>query len=229
MSVIILDTETTGTKKPQAIEIAYQILTGDSDVDLRVSSTYSERFNPGEPSTLSALATHHILDSDLDDKPQPDTFILPDDTQYIIGHNIDYDWSVIGEPDVKRICTLALARNVLPTLESHKLTALAYHFMGAEARPLAMAAHGALADCELVRHVLRHLVPFYKVAGEPFNWEVLWCASTFARYPRVLSFGKHKGTAIKDLPRDYVDWLLKQTDLDEYLKKALENVHNLPR
>ncbi|MFO1382174.1 MAG: DUF3820 family protein [Moraxella osloensis] len=36
-----------------------------------------------------------------------------------------------------------------------------------------------------------------------------------------MRFGKHKGVAIKDLPADYVDWLLKQADLDPYLHLAL--------
>ena len=38
----------------------------------------------------------------------------------------------------------------------------------------------------------------------------------------VVAFGKHKGTAIKDLPSDYANWLLKQDELDPYLRTALE-------
>ena len=49
----------------------------------------------------------------------------------------------------------------------------------------------------------------------------LYQASEHARKPTVMRFGKHKGVAIKDLPADYVDWLLKQADLDPYLHLAL--------
>ncbi len=37
-----------------------------------------------------------------------------------------------------------------------------------------------------------------------------------------MTFGKHKGVAIADIPRDYKAWLLNQDNIDAYLKKALE-------
>ncbi len=51
----------------------------------------------------------------------------------------------------------------------------------------------------------------------------LYIASEEARIPQIINFGKHRGTAIADLPADYVQWLLRQEDLDPYLRKALEN------
>jgi exodeoxyribonuclease X len=218
--VLIFDTETTDATNPHLIEAAYIVLSDEKPLDLRVSSTYEQRFNPGVKSSLGALATHNILDSELTDCPTPDTFTLPDDTTFIIGHNIDFDWKVIGEPDVKRIDTLCLVRNVLPNLDSHKLGACLYHFMGDDAKPLVTGAHGALNDCEMVRHLLRYIVPYYRIEGEFFDWAAMWAASEFARVPSIMAFGKHKGTSIKDLPADYVKWL-KGTDIDPYLRKAL--------
>ena len=52
--------------------------------------------------------------------------------------------------------------------------------------------------------------------------EQLYIASEEARIPKSITFGKHKGTAIQDLPADYIQWLLRQDDLDPYLRKALE-------
>ena len=52
--------------------------------------------------------------------------------------------------------------------------------------------------------------------------EQLYIASEEARIPKSITFGKHKGTAIQDLPADYIQWLLRQDDLDLYLRKALE-------
>jgi exodeoxyribonuclease X len=37
-----------------------------------------------------------------------------------------------------------------------------------------------------------------------------------------MTFGKHKGVAITDIPRDYKTWLLNQDNVDAYLRKALE-------
>ena len=50
----------------------------------------------------------------------------------------------------------------------------------------------------------------------------LFLMSETARIPKKISFGKHKGTAIKDLEPSYVSWLLRQDELDPYLRKALK-------
>jgi exodeoxyribonuclease X len=50
----------------------------------------------------------------------------------------------------------------------------------------------------------------------------LFIMSETARIPKYITFGKHKGTAIKDLDPSYVTWLLRQDDLDPYLRKAIE-------
>ncbi|EXR37014.1 hypothetical protein J668_2749 [Acinetobacter baumannii 1276470-86] len=42
-------------------------------------------------------------------------------------------------------------------------------------------------------------------------------------FPTTINFGKHKGTAIAELPKDYIQWLLRQDELDVYLRKALES------
>ena len=37
-----------------------------------------------------------------------------------------------------------------------------------------------------------------------------------------ITFGKQKGTAIGGVPTDGSEWVLRQDDLDPYLRKALE-------
>ena len=36
-----------------------------------------------------------------------------------------------------------------------------------------------------------------------------------------MPFGRHAGEKIADVPTDYVAWLLRQPDVDEYLRTAL--------
>lgn len=55
------------------------------------------------------------------------------------------------------------------------------------------------------------------------SWEELWHHSEEARIPKFINFGKHRGTAIADLPSDYRAWLLRQPDIDPYLIKALQS------
>jgi exodeoxyribonuclease X len=52
--------------------------------------------------------------------------------------------------------------------------------------------------------------------------EDLYTTSEAARIPSHMTFGKHKGVAITDIPRDYKTWLLNQDNVDAYLRKALE-------
>ena len=49
----------------------------------------------------------------------------------------------------------------------------------------------------------------------------LWDISEDAQIPTVISFGKHRGIAIADLPSDYKRWPIKQSDLDPYVREAL--------
>ena len=79
-------------------------------------------------------------------------------------------------------------------------------------------AHRADADIILTANILMHIIHRLNIQ----DIEQLYIASEAARIPKSISFGKHKGTAIQDLPADYVQWLLRQDDLDPYLRKALE-------
>ena len=38
----------------------------------------------------------------------------------------------------------------------------------------------------------------------------------------VMPFGKHKGKPFKEIPIDYIDWVLKNVELKDNLRKALE-------
>jgi exodeoxyribonuclease X len=49
----------------------------------------------------------------------------------------------------------------------------------------------------------------------------LFSLSEICRIPTHMPFGKHRGMPLDELPRDYVGWLLRQDDVDQYLRKAL--------
>lgn len=217
MTTIIFDTETTGTDEPQVIEAAWLRL--DSPISLSVTEQFEQRYRPTQRITLGALAVHHIYDEELVDCPPHTSFQLPPDVQYIIGHNVDYDWKVIGEPDVKRICTLALSRSLYPDADSHSQSAMMYRIDRLNARNLLRAAHSALADVQNCRSLLANLIG---LVGPVADWEALWQLSEQARIPKIMTFGKHKGMLIADVPADYKAWLLRQPDVDPYLQTALK-------
>ena len=228
MQAIILDTET-HTLNGQPIEIAYApIEVENGKLTLDKSKLFDQLYCVDEPISFAAMAVHHILESDLIDRPHYSTFILPTDTQYIIGHNVDYDIRAIEKcgvdtSSIKAICTLALARRVWPEAEAHNISALIYMISkGSEkAREMIKKAHRADMDIILTANILMHIVHQLNIN----NIEELYAASEDARIPRSINFGKHRGTNITDLPADYIQWLLRQDELDPYLRKALENAN----
>ena len=216
-NAIIFDTEATGIKDPVLIEAAW--IEVDSLETLVLSNPFEQRYNPGKPITLGALATHHIMDEELVDCPPASSFSLPKDVGYIIGHNVDFDWEVIGKPEVKRICTLALARKIWPDLDSHTQSALLYHLERKSARLQLRNAHAALIDVGICAVILNHIRHQLNVK----TIEELYAESEKARTPTTMPFGTHKGLPLSNIPSDYKQWLLRQSDIDPYLRKALES------
>ena len=222
MSALILDTETHDLNG-YPIEIAYAPCSFEQGVlVINQGEVFDEYFSCPEPIALGALATHHILETDIAEKPSFDTFKMPQGVQYLIGHNIDYDITAIQkcQPDftVKGICTLALCRMVWPELP-HTLSAMYYHVMDdlELARKHLRHAHNAKADIYFTGVILKTLVEQLGIK----DMNSLNIMSETARIPKYITFGKHKGTAIKELDPSYVTWLLRQDDLDPYLRKAL--------
>jgi exodeoxyribonuclease X len=230
-SAIILDTETTGFDEPEVIELAFlgpfaSPLPSSGPAELL-------NFRPSKPIQLGALATHHIIEDDLESFPNwPGAWMYPDGVEYLIGHSIDFDWKAIGSPpNVKRICTLALARHVWPKLDSHSLSALIFHIYPRKmARDLVKNAHNAAADVDLCARVLDQV---QDAVGRPTTLEQLWQASEKARVPRYFTFGKYGpqdgklGMPIEEVRRmdpGYIRWCLSSCDQvrdDPYYQKAL--------
>lgn len=219
MTAIIFDTETTGLNDPEVIEAAWlRIL---SPFTMGITEEFCQRYQPSKEIEFGAMATHNIIPEDLTDCPPSSEFILPDGVEYLIGHNVDYDWKVIGEPPIKRICTLALSRHLFPEADSHSQSAMIYRLVNREsARTMLRNAHAALDDVKNCRVLLDHLLDRIGATKET-TWEDVWQLSEKARIPTVMTFGKHKGEAISSIPSDYKAWLLRQPDVDPYLVKAL--------
>ena len=219
-NAIIFDIEATDKDNPVLVEAAWVAL--DSISPFTLGAEFHQRYNPGKPISLGALATHHILDEELVDCPPASSFKLPTDATYLIGHNIDFDWGAIGQPDIKRVCTLALSRKAWPTLDSHSQSALLYYLDRTHARDILRNAHSAQADIHICATILDHLCRELKIT----SLEALWQTSENARLPTHMTFGKHKGTPLAEVPKDYVRWLLDQPNVDPYVKQAFAGMNS---
>lgn len=232
MKVIILDTETTGLDNPEPVEVAW--IEVQKIKTLAVENTCNTLYRPSKPISFGAMAVHHITPDKLVDAPEFNGDFGANDADYILGHNIDFDWKVIGSPPIKRICTLALSRYMFPDNMGHTLGAMLYR-MTSDAEYMAhigqtsdfeslkerlINAHSAYYDCVFTKDLLAYLL--YKTTEIIVDWEDLYQFSEFARIPEVMPFGKHRGVKIGDLPNDYCAWVLRQDDMDIYVKKAIE-------
>ena len=234
MTTYILDTETTGLIEPHMTEAAYSIVKINDGKVAVLQAPRAKRFNPLKEISLGSMAISHICDEDVADEPPHTAFKLPSSVEYLIGHNIDFDMAVLKNAGVthtpKLICTNAMANYLLPTLESHKLVSLLYHFHREVARAQAKDAHAAIADIYFTELVLGSLIDLANEQGHVItDVDSLYEFSQMARIPTHLSFGKHKGEAIADLATSsegagYLKWLLKQDSVDPYLAQACEQI-----
>lgn len=151
---IVFDTETTGINGEL---IQTGMVSFDQNDLFGETTTTGQNYKPSKPIEFGAMAVHHILDSDLVDCPPSSSFQLPEGVEYLIGHNIDFDWNVIGSPaHIKRIDTLAIARKLYPE-GSHSLSAMVYQLLDnkEQARQLVKNAHDAKADVDMTLLILK--------------------------------------------------------------------------
>lgn len=234
MTTLIIDTETTSKLDDrEPIEIAYVAL--EQVVDMLGQSTdaiapglpfcwiENKRFKPTKPITFGAMAVHHILPRELEDCPPPSSFTLPDGVEFLVGHSIDFDWHAIGRPDVKRICTHAMAEHCWPEADSHSLAALLYMLDGPtpETRHRLQNAHSALTDALNCRLLLKHILA---EKPEITTWSALYAFSEEARIPIYMPMKKWEGVKLVNMEDSAISWCLRQDWLDSYLRKGLERV-----
>lgn len=215
LEAILIDTETTrkssdpekGEPPIEVIELYWE--------DFAPTGTFvSANFQPRHPIQNGAVAVHGILPSDLVgcEPSEQASWRLPV-AKYWIGHNVDFDWIALGSPPgVKRICTLALSRELWPDADSHSLGAMMYYLFGQteKVRGWLDRAHEAAADVRLLGSLLQQII---RKRGEWKGLDELYVASEEARIPKVWGFGKFEGSPISAADRGYAGWF-SRTCLD---------------
>lgn len=225
MTAIVLDTET-NTLHGVPLQIAYLSCSFEHGrLEYNKDAIFDELFSIDEHHIdIEAMAVHHIIEADLVGKPSYKTFTLPANVEYIIGHNIEYDLGALALCDIdttkyKPICTLALARRVFPECSKHSLGVLSYYLAKdkAQVREYLKNAHDAKVDILLTIGLLKYIVKKENIQTMEDLYQLSQAGPTF------MPFGKHKGTALVNLPDSYVSWLLNQENIDPKLRNALIN------
>ena len=236
---MIIDFEATDvSKEAEATQIGFRNVFFDEDGDIIGDFIYT-RFDgdkgvasdhyfckPDRAISYAAMAVSHIMPEDVADKPSHKDLVpqfLPKGEAYIIGHNVDFDIQVAANAGVdvsqyKAICTQALARRLIPDIDSHSLGALTYFINPDLAREYCRHAHNAGYDVTFTLWLLEYLCEI----GNITSMEQLYLASEAARIPLTFTFGKYKGWAITEVvkvDRGYLQWIMKNHD-NTYLVEA---------
>lgn len=220
MSDILLDIFDTETASLEGGVCDIAIVTINNKFE--VVRKFESLIDPERSISPSAMGIHHITNEMVWDKPtlaeamelwsQP----FHRDNALVGGHNVAFDCRMVAAvlpQTYGKVCTLKLARLVYPDLENHQLQTIRYTF-GLEAGP----AHRAMGDVITCLSLLKHLASekdtdlegLFQLGRKPMSLDY------------KLTFGKHKGTALGKLPKDYIHWLLNKADsLDPDIREAL--------
>lgn len=225
MRAIFYDTETTGIRaeSDRIIELAaYDPATDRSFVQL---------INPGCPIPKEATAIHHITNEMVSTAPSFDSvakeFIeFCDGDVVLIAHNNDtFDYmfmkneftrSKLSMPaNWKFLDSLKWARRYRCDLPRHTL-----QFLREVYDIPANNAHRALDDVIVLHKVFQYMV-------DDLSIDQVFSLLNKQRELHHMPFGKHQGTPLKNLPKDYVAWLAKNGAFDKPENQELKS--NLQR
>lgn len=159
----VIDFETTGlrAKTDRAIEVGIVLIQG-----MKIKDRYSSLINPGgliSPfiEDITGITNAMLIGAPRFEDIYQDILNLLEG-RILVGHNLAFDLSFLTEelsrleimaPDPPQICTLKLARNLLPDLRHKNLTSVAREL---GLRPKGM--HRALADANITAKVLIKMV-----------------------------------------------------------------------
>ena len=228
MSIFVVDTETAGFAPPEKGSGVCDFAYAEIDNDFYVVRDGESLIDPECPISAGASGVHHITNEMVEFEPTLFQYMnlagFPlMNTEVLIGHNVKFDIRFLHEylpENFVVLDTLKLSRIIFtpdrfPDLPDHKLQTLRYYF-----KLDAGTAHRALGDVITCINLLKTLA---KVAETDLNGLIKLNNRPLPASTQM-PFGKHRGVAIKDLPKAYVSWLLNKADIDEDLKFALESL-----
>ncbi len=213
-TLIFLDTETTGTgPDDKLIQVAYRTTDG---VDV------NELYKPNRPIEIGAMATHHITEKMVADKPTFKNSPTYQDLakrfaagEILIAHNAKFDIAMLEKEGLKIgsfIDTLKLARHLDPEskIESYKLQYLRY-LLGIDIEATAHDAWGDILVLEkLFYRLLKKVMESHKLSQDEALQQMMEI-SLKPSLMRSINFGKYKGEKLEDIAQKdpgYLKWLL---------------------
>jgi len=252
---IILDSETTGLPpKGEACEIAFmqihtdlptifnEVLDNPIENSIHIiQRTFEQRYMPKGDFHPKASECNGFTKEKLAGSPCISTFKFPEDVEYMVGHNANFDHAILKHPKVKLICTKELATKYLTkksgagTKGVNTLTGLIERYYPEEAKELIANAHSALQDCKLTYLLLLKILEaapeldsFEKLAmqckqpsDKPSEAKLPYMVKEHEAGYLYFTFGKYQGVPLDKLVKDnksYLTWIVEKSTMNQGLK-----------
>lgn len=197
---------------------------------LKLQDCYSDLVNPQQKIDYEAMNVHHITEHMVKGKPFLNEILHKyslEESDYVVAHNIIYEEAVLPEEyfpqDIKRLCTLKLARKLYPkgVVDSHKLGVLFYTFgLDRDERVKSFEGdfHRANWDAFITGLVLEHML----IQNELTIEEAYQLVQPKVNDITVCNFKKFDGQKWETLIQQetsYVQWLLANIEWKDSKEK----------
>ncbi len=210
MDIVFLDTETTDIVGARLVQLAYKNATTGEMVN--------EYFKPPVPISFGAMATHHITEAMVVDKPMfvgsacQEELLRVCQSSIIIAHNAEFDIATLANEGVgvlRSIDTEQVARHIVSS-DRYALQYLRYCLN----LNVAAQAHDAMGDVLVLEALFNHLKT---VVQEKFaltvDEQIIAKMMELSEAPVLqvfFLFGKYKGKTfveVLELDKQYLEWL----------------------
>lgn len=225
---LVIDTETTGFDKDK--DKVCQVAAVWCQQDGVPIKTYESLVDPGIPIPAEASAVHHLVDEDVKGAKSLKDALREIEAKgrydVIVAHNLEFDSQFIPTGTFPTLCTMKLARHLYPDATNHKNQYLRYHLKLSVPEAKGQMAHSALPDCLVTAKLLARELKdaIAKKGSSDVDLEGLKQWADKPVLQKTCRFGKHIGKPWSEVPRDYLQWALKNMqNLSPDLKFTMEH------
>ena len=205
----VIDLETTGLDPEKDRIVEFAVVTIEV-IRCTLVNRVSCLTDPGIPIPPEASAIHHITDGMVRRQPQfgPSWAELVDEETIRCAHNARFDSAFVPDGGPPWICTFRVAKHLWPDAPGFGNQVLRY-WLGLDIGHNGIP-HRALFDATVTAHILGAAIRQVREEGVSDPVKHLLELTERPALLRTVPFGKHRGELWRDVPRDYIDWVLRK-------------------